>query len=131
MSKKKPGLISATLEADYRSRFREIIAKKIKAMDSPTVRKSESISTLDGGTMWLSGSSVTSAKPFTSTTTATGSGWSSSSIYTPFTSSISSFGSASWVFDPDVLLTEDERQMVTEAICEEIRKNEVWGPLAR
>ena len=126
MIKKKPGFISAAIEADYRAKFREIIAEKIKA-SSTTGKKSESISTLDGGTMWLNGSSVTSAETFTSTSI----GWSSGSIYTPFTSSVSSFGSASWVFDPDVLLTEDERQMVVEAICEEIRKNEVWGPLVR
>jgi hypothetical protein len=125
---KKPKTIRATWEVDTRSSAMLDWADHIRSSSS-----SGGIATTDGGTMWTSAKEYTFEMPITVsgtgkvepvtlsgtwTGTAMGSGWSGGSI--GFGSTTKTYISSPWVLLDD--LTDEQREMVQEAILEQIAR---------
>ena len=114
----KPKKIKGDIEADYREKWFKKLEGRIKV---------GSVSTLDGGTMWLGGGgggtySSTMGTSATTWATATGSGWSggTATLYPSGTVT-----SAATTFRMLPILTDEQRAMVNEVICNELVK---FGP---
>lgn len=145
---KKPKSISASLEVDHR----KALMGKMSDDEFWTTLKagktlSSGIATGDGGTAYPRPSStwkVPSGSLYGSGIYV-GGGSTGSTITTPFAGGSGWYGgtgsvgtvstSSTWTLRSPWFIEDEfsvrQREAITEAICEEIRKNTLWGPLVK